>query len=267
MAGRSEDARPVLGVLMIDGLTTVLPGSVANPASHAARMEYLLVPGATVERVLGGDEALTPHLVSAAQEFVRRGVQGITSNCGFLGLYQPTVAAEVPVSVFLSSLLMVPLVAATLPPGRRTGILTYDARLLSRRQFEGCGWSPEHVRVAVAGVRDVPSWAVLAEPAGEIDPVQMQQDLVAAAGQLLVSAPDVGALVLECASMCPFRRELQSRLRLPVFDVNSLVDLFLRSFHCPEYATATSLPNDVRIRVARVRDTQTRNDTVVLAPQ
>jgi len=268
MAGRAEGTPPVLGILMIDGLTTSLPGSIANSSSHGVRTEFFMVPGATVERVLGGDEALTPRLVSAAQALVQRGVSGITSNCGFLGLYQLAVAAAATVPVFLSSLLLVPLVAATLPSNRRVGILTYDAQLLSRRQFEGCGWSPERVSIAVAGVQDVPSWAVLSRADGEVDPRQMKHDLLAVARQLLASVPDVGAVVLECAAMCPFTRELQTELAMPVVDINSLVDLFLRSMNCPEYGTTVPRPNDPRICVARVAGTRGQNETmVVAAPQ
>jgi len=98
MAGRAEGTPPVLGILMIDGLTTSLPGSIANSSSHGVRTEFFMVPGATVERVLGGDEALTPRLVSAAQALVQRGVSGITSNCGVLGMYQRAVAAACAIS-------------------------------------------------------------------------------------------------------------------------------------------------------------------------
>src|SRR5712692_7533850 len=98
---------PTLGILMLDGLATCLPGSVANAASYGVSVLYRKVPGVTGTRVLAGDDTATDALVDAARALVRQGADGITSNCGFVAYYQPALARAVSVPVFASSLLQV----------------------------------------------------------------------------------------------------------------------------------------------------------------
>ena len=52
------------------------------------------------------------------------GAEAITTNCGFLSLFQRELAAAVGVPVATSSLMQVPWVQATLPPGKRVGVVT-----------------------------------------------------------------------------------------------------------------------------------------------
>jgi len=254
---RGREEAPVLGILMIDSVATFLPGGTASASSYGVPVKYLRIPGATGNRVIGGDPGLTASFVEGAQELVRRGAEAISSNCGFVALYQPAIAAAVRVPVFVSSLLQVPFVAATLAPGQRVGILTYDAAQLSRRHFEACGWDPDRIKIAVAGVRDLPEWAVLAAPEAEIDPDAMRDDLVSVADQLLASTENIGALVLECTAMCPFAPDLQARLGLPVFDLNSLIHTMLRVIRYPRYSSTVPPPPEAGISLSRIRGTVT----------
>jgi hypothetical protein len=237
---------------MLDSVTMCLPGNVANAASYGVPVLYQKVPGATGERVLRGDPALTASLVEAARELVRRGAVGISSNCGFAASYQPAIAAAVPVPVFVSSLLQVPLVAATLPTRGKVGILTFDAAQLSGRHFRGVGWDPDRIPVAVAGVRGLAAWEALAASEADIDPAAMCEDLIRVGRQLLATEPTVRAIVLECAGMCPFAPELQAALRLPIFDLNSLIHYMLRALHYPPYEGVIAPSLEVGLSLARV---------------
>jgi hypothetical protein len=238
---------------MIDGLATCLPGSIANAASYGVPVLYRKVVGATGDRILDGDETLTAPLVDAARDLVRQGAQGITSNCGFAALYQPALAGAVSVPVFVSSLLQVPQVAATLPVNRKVGILTYDAAHLGPRHFRAVGWDPSHLPVAVAGVRGLPAWEMLSKPEGEIDPEAMWADLRRVAEELCRREPSVAALVLECTAMCPFAPALQAALRRPVFDLNSLIHYMLRALRYPAYEGIIAPPAAAGLSVATVR--------------
>lgn len=238
---------------MLDSVATCLPGSVANAASYGVPVLYQKVPGATGERVLRGDPALTASLVEGARELVRQGAMGISSNCGFAATYQPAIAAAVSVPVFVSSLLQVPLVAATLPPGGKVGIVTFDAAQLSARQFRAVGWDPDRIPVAVAGVRGLGAWETLAASEADIDPAAMQEDLIRVGRQLLATEPTVRAIVLECTGMCPFTPELQAVLRLPIFDLNSLIHYMLRALAYPPYDGVIAPSPAVGLSLARVR--------------
>ena len=47
--------------------------------------------------------------------------------------------------------------------------------------------------------------------------------MVGAAQRLAKSHPEVGALVLECTNMPPYARAVQEVLKIPVFDVVTLI--------------------------------------------
>jgi len=107
-------------------------GDIGHPDSWAFPVRYHVVKSASAERALRKDtRELTPLFIDAARSLVAEGVCGITTSCGFLSLVQQELAAAVDVPVATSSLMQVPMVQATLPPGKRVGILTIDAAHLS----------------------------------------------------------------------------------------------------------------------------------------
>ncbi len=72
------------------------------------------------------------QFIREGQRLIRLGVSAITTNCGFLALLQPQLAAALKVPVLASSLVQIPLVQTTLPPGKRVGIVTVCASTLRR---------------------------------------------------------------------------------------------------------------------------------------
>src|SRR3546814_14994085 len=73
--------------------------------------------------------------IEAGWALVEEGATLITTSCGFLVTAQKPLAEALPVPVVTSSLLQIPQVQASLPPGRRVGVLAYDARRLSIAQL------------------------------------------------------------------------------------------------------------------------------------
>ena len=83
--------------------------------------------------------SLLPDFLDAAAELVSLGAEAITTNCGFLSLFQQELAAHVRVPVATSSLIQVPWVQATLPPGKRVGVVTVSGSSLTARHFQAAG--------------------------------------------------------------------------------------------------------------------------------
>jgi Asp/Glu/hydantoin racemase len=54
----------------------------------------------------------------------------------------------------------------------------------------------------------------------------MRDDTVAAARRLIGAHHDVGAVVLECANMPPYRAAVEAAVGMPVFDAAQLVEWF-----------------------------------------
>ena len=78
-----------------------------------------------MEKMTSCRAELEEPITEAAQDLEREGVDAIIGNCGFMALFQKVLQECVKVPVFTSSLLLVPLIARSLPKGRRVGILTF----------------------------------------------------------------------------------------------------------------------------------------------
>src|SRR5438309_2322685 len=50
-----------------------------------------------------------------------------------------------------------------------------------------------------------------------------RQEHLTVARRMLAAHPEIGALVLECTNMPPYRADLQAATGLPVFDITTLV--------------------------------------------
>src|ERR1700760_4351887 len=120
-----------LGILMLEARFPRIPGDMGNATTWPFPVLYRVVKGATPERVvLQGAAGLLPDFLDAAAELVGFGAEAITTNCGFLSLFQQELAAHVQVPVATSSLMQVPWVQATLPAGKRVGVITVSASSL-----------------------------------------------------------------------------------------------------------------------------------------
>jgi len=64
---------------------------------------------------------------------------------------------------------------------------------------------------------------VLLEDLPVLDVEAARQEHVAVARRMLAEHPEIGALVLECTNMPPYRADVQAATGLPVFDITSLV--------------------------------------------
>src|SRR5215475_634362 len=129
-----------IGILMLEARFPRIPGDMGNALTWPFPVMYKVVPGASPDRVVRNRAAgLLDAFLDAAAELVRHGADGITTTCGFLSLYQRELAAHVKVPVATSSLMQVPLVQATLPPGKKVGIITISAASLTPAHLTAAG--------------------------------------------------------------------------------------------------------------------------------
>ena len=224
----SADA-PTLGMLMLTTRPVHLPGAMSNPAAHPYPVRFLEVPGAQTEVVVGDDAQIVGAYIDGARQLEREGVAAITSNCGFTARFQPQVASAVSVPVALSSLLLVPWVARTIPPGTKVGVVTFDAERLAERHYNGAGWSAEDTPVAMVGIEGSETWRELSKPVPEPDPSVLERDVLDAAQGLLGADPTVRALVLECSAFPAAAPAVRAATGLPVYHFVTLASLLMAS--------------------------------------
>jgi Asp/Glu/hydantoin racemase len=212
-----------LGILMLEARFPRIPGDMGNATTWPFPVLYRVVKGASPERVvLQGAAGLLPDFLAAAAELVSFGAEAITTNCGFLSLFQREIAAHVRVPVATSSLIQVPWVQATLPPGQQVGVITVSASSLTAAHLSAAGVP---VDTPVVGTEDGVEFfrvLILGEKQ-DMDVALAAQDILDAGQRLMAAHPDVGAIVLECTNMPPYAHALREALGVPVFDVYSLI--------------------------------------------
>src|SRR5688572_20733744 len=129
-----------LGILMLEARFPRIPGDMGNAETWPFPVLYRVVRGASPQRVvMERANGLLDDFLDAAADLVSLGADGITTNCGFLSLFQKDLAARVKVPVATSSLMQIPMVQALLPPGKRVGVITISAKTLSRDHLVAAG--------------------------------------------------------------------------------------------------------------------------------
>ncbi|MHA1564226.1 MAG: aspartate/glutamate racemase family protein [Alphaproteobacteria bacterium] len=214
-----------VGILMLDTRFPRIPGDMGNAQTWPFPVLYKVVRGASPDHVVRrGGEGLAGRFVDAARELVADGADGITTNCGFLALFQDQLAAAVGVPVASSSLMQVPLVQSLLPPDRRVGVLTISKASLTPQHLAAAGVPADTPIVGTDGGREF-SRAILGDEA-ILDPDLARAKLIDEGSHLVNAYPDTGAIVLECTNMVPYAADLREVLGLPVYSIYSFVSWF-----------------------------------------
>jgi len=223
--GKSIYGAP-LGILMLEARFPRIPGDMGNGETWPFPVLFRVVRGATPEKVvLLGAKGLLPDFIAAAQELVHLGAEAITTNCGFLSLFQRELAEAVQVPVATSSLMQVPWVQATLPPGKRVGVITVSKQSLTPAHLDAAGVPHDIPCVGTESGREFFRVLIRADHQ-DMDIDLATQDILDAGRALVAQHPDVGAIVLECTNMPPYAAALRDALGLPVYDIYSMITWF-----------------------------------------
>ena len=213
-----------VGILMLDTRFPRIPGDMGNASTFPFPVLYHRVRGASPDRVVRqGQQELLPAFIEGARALEREGVRAVTTNCGFLAKFQSEVSASVSIPVFTSSLMLVPLVHRMLPPKKAVGIMTVDASSLRPEHYTGAGITKD-IPTVVAGMETEKEFTrVMLDNELELDVEAARQEHLTVARCLVEAHPEIGAIVLECTNMPPYRAEIQAATGLPVFDITTLV--------------------------------------------
>ena len=214
-----------VGILMLDAQFPRIPGDMGHASTFPFPVQYRLVAGASPDRVVrqGAPGLLTPF-IEAGLDLVRHGVDGITTNCGFLSLFQAELAEALPVPVAASSLMQVAMVERLLPKGKRAGILTISGSTLTERHLALAGAPLDAPIGSTENGTEFTRVILGNEPT--LDVARAEADNVAGALELCERHPEVGAIVLECTNMTPYAAAIRAATGRPVFSVISFVSWF-----------------------------------------
>jgi len=216
-----------LGVLMLETRFARPPGDVGNPVTFPFETLYEVIPSASVARVVTAD-GLAPDLLAAfidgGRRLVERGADLIATSCGFLYRHQTELARALPRPIVTSALCLLPLLRTAHAGGRPIGILTFDARALTR-MLAGDGGD-----LVIEGIpRSGELYRAIIEDRLSFDRDRAQRDCVAAAHALMRRRAGMCALVLECTNLPPYRTAIADACGCPVYDIRDLVHLHARA--------------------------------------
>lgn len=238
--GRSIYGAP-LGILMLEARFPRIPGDMGNGLTWPFPVLFRVVRGASPERVvLEGARGLLEHFLAAAEDLIDLGAEAITTNCGFLSLFQAEMAARLKVPVATSSLMQVPMVQATLPPGRRVGIITVCAASLTPAHLDAAGVPRDTPVAGTEGGREFFRVLIKGDKQ-ELDVALAAADILEAGRDLVSRHPEVGAIVLECTNMPPYAHALRRALGMPVYDIYSFISWFHAGLRPREFGPPADL--------------------------
>ncbi|WP_171210493.1 aspartate/glutamate racemase family protein [Ruegeria sp. HKCCA5426] len=223
-----------VGILMLDAQFPRIPGDMGNALTWPFPVLYRIVRDASPDRVVRQKaEGMLGAFVDAALDLVKDGADGITTNCGFLSVFQKELSEAIPIPVATSSLMQVEMVNRTLPAGKRAGILTISASTLTDEHLSGAQ-VPLGTPIGTTEGGDEFTRAILGNEL-TMDVDKARADNIAAALSLKVENPDLGAIVLECTNMCPYAADIQKATNLPVFSMVTFVNWFQAGLNPPHY--------------------------------
>ena len=212
---------PMLGLLMLQTRFPRPWGDIGNEQTFAFSVRRRVVPGASpAATVRGRDPAALQPFVQAGLELAAQGCQALATSCGFLSLWQAELQAALPLPVWTSSLLQLAELAGV--AGRRCGVITIEAASLTAAHFSAVGADPA---TPVEGITPgSPLHRTLLQDLPELDPVDAQAQVLAAAARLRRRHPRIDTLVLECTNLPPYADALRRATGLPVYDVVTMIE-------------------------------------------
>lgn len=213
-----------IGILLLEVGYPIIPGNVANASTFRFPVRYRVVRDATIPGILNADPSLLDGIIAGARELEQDGVRAIVGSCGYFGVFQREVAQAVDIPVFMSSLLQVPLIAKSLKPTQKVGIICAVSEALRPGLLESCGIDSS-VPYVVAGLEDAPEFSrgILHE-SGALRDDTVRAEAVGTCRALVEAHPEIGALLLECSDIPPYSKAVHDAVGLPVWDFNTMIN-------------------------------------------
>ena len=214
-----------VGILMVKTHFRRYLGDIGHAGTWPFPVQYRIVEDAVPAKMTELHNAsLLEPFKRAARELVDAGVDGITTTCGFLSIYQQELADYCGVPVATSSLLQVPTVKRLISSRLQVGILTYNGESLGGRYLEAVGIDPA---TPVYGMpQDSEFVRSIREGDNQVPYATLRAEVLALAGRMLQEHPNIGAIVSECTNLAPFTADIQQTYGVPVYDTVSLVNWF-----------------------------------------
>jgi hypothetical protein len=210
-----------IGILLVEADYVMLPGNVANASTYDFPVVYHVLEDVTFERISAADPTVLEILIAGGQALIANGVRAVASACGSFANYQRAAAAALPVPTYLSPMLQVPWIQASLQPEQKLLIISAVGSAITAKVFDECAITDTD-RLLIEQAIDVPEFNAMLSPDG-FNPARLESELATYAHQLVEKYPEAGAILLQCSDLPPFAWAIQNATGLPVYDMNTLI--------------------------------------------
>lgn len=225
----NSKATDKLGILMLDTRFPRVPGDIGNPRTWGFPVQYAVVSGASPQAIVCEDTSpFVRAFISEGKHLVAQGCTGVATTCGFLALIRPQLAQALGVPVAASALEQAAQIQATLAPDKHLGIITISKTSLTQQHL-GIAGVPEDC--AIVGMEGTAFARSILENRADLDVECARLELVEVGRNLVETAPQTGAILLECTNMVPYAADLRRTTGLPVYSIYTYLNWFYQSLN------------------------------------
>lgn len=211
-----------IGIIIMDTRFRRLPGDIGYAPTWPFPVQYAVAKGAIPQKIVENQaDGLLDAFIEAADSLVEYGVDGIVTSCGYLAKEHIALTRHCKVPVAASSLLQIPLARSIIPYGKEIGVITLNEKALGDAHFEGVGLKRD---MTIVGL---PEDSIVKRNnrsgAQDISYEEQCSEVMDAADRMMAMNPNIGGIVIECTNLAPYATHVQSKYKIPVFDVVTLV--------------------------------------------
>lgn len=232
-----SDEGAKVGLLHLNTQHALLPGNVQNGRTFKGPVLRHEIACSDISALLQGDPRLEPLIGEACQDLERRGAVAIAGACGSFGFFQAVGRDAVSIPVFLSIMTQVPFLLSGLAKGAKLGVICAASSSLNQRLFDACGIGTP-TRLVIAQMIGKAEFDRMLRAEQPMYPYAMQRECVEVAEEMILSEPDVAAILLQCSDLPPFAHAIQEATGRPVFDMAILVNWLLAAASYSPYSKA-----------------------------
>ena len=229
-----------VGILMLDMKAPLPPGNVGNAKSYNFPVRYKVLTGIPSDwwnDEEGPSDRRCGVFIEKAKELEAEGCKAITSGCGFFAIYQERVANAVNIPVFLSPLLMVPMVSRMIGKSGKVAIITANGERLSQGNYLPVVGIEKSINYVIGGMEACEEFTKVhvTQTKDTINPSVIQDYIVDLSLKMVKEDPDIRAFIFECSDLPPYAKAVARASGKPVFDFITLAKLVYTAIEPVQY--------------------------------
>jgi hypothetical protein len=226
-----------IGILVLQIDYPVFPGTIANALTFDYPVRFgVIKTDIHPTKIFNGDKQFIEPILKAGNELVTDGVRAIVGACGYFGFLQKDLADMFDVPTFMSSLLQIPLIVASLKNSQKLGIVCANKTAFSDNLLKNLDLLSYKNRLIIEGIEDQEEFATnMIGMTGVLNLKKYGDEVVYKARYLVENNDNVGAILLECSDFPAFAKQVSIATKLPVFDFVTLINWIYGSIVKKEY--------------------------------